>query len=352
VPATLPQPPTVPTLVLTRAVGHDALRGLFRAGNLIQVRRGAYAVPPGAEEPWLQAEYLALARCAAVTAALTCTFALSHQSAALVHGCWTGPLDGLTHVTQRTQPSSAGTRGVRRHFADLPSEDMTVVNGLPVTTLERTMEDCARMMHPREGLCVADSGMRMLGRPDRLYREASEARLAVLRADLLERVAAKAGWRGAVRARAVLDFADGFSESPGETRLRWVAVSRGLPRPVCQHPVTTTLGTFYVDLGWSVARREENGAETVKRTIVEEYDGESKYVAAQTSPATNPLYAEKRREDALRRTHASVRRRTKHDLADPDALFRDMCTSFPASTLNAIGPVPGLMWVGPEPVTQ
>lgn len=342
----------MPPLVLSRAVGYDALRHLYRAGDLIQVRRGAYAVPLGAAEPWQQARYLALARCAAVTRALTCTFALSHQSAALVHGCWTGPLDGLTHLTQRTQPSSSGPRGVRRHFADLPDEDVTVVNGLPVTTLERTMQDCARTMHPREGLCVADSGMRVLGRADRVYREASEARLAVVQAALLERLAAKAGWRGAARSRAVLDFADGFSESPGESRLRWVAVSRGLPRPVCQRPVTTTLGTFYVDLGWSVARREENGDETVTRTIVEEYDGESKYVATHESPAKNPLYAEKRREDALRRTPTSVRRRTKHDLVDPEALFRDMCTPFPASVRNALRPVPGLMWVGPEPVSE
>jgi predicted transcriptional regulator of viral defense system len=347
VPPAIPQPRALPTIVMSRDIGGSVVRTGVQRGDLVRVRAGAYIEGPLPVAGWEAREVMALAHIAAVMRQLSAPVVVSHESAALLHGCWVPGLDGATHVLQRTMPSQPGSRDIARsHTRHLPPEDVVEINGLPVTSLERTITDCALALPSRRALAIADSGMRVLARPDRFSRGASEARIEALRGRLSERLAAHRGARGVVGARAVVAHADPFSESPGETDVRWIAVSRGLPRPVAQLQVDTDEGTFFLDLGWLV---DDDGAGRPVRLIAAEFDGAGKYGASGTpAPGNEPpsgasLYDEKIREDAIRRArNATFNRFIGRHLTDVNGVFRRLCQGFPRHILRRLAPVPGL----------
>lgn len=62
--------------------------------------------------------------------------AVSHFSAAELYGCTVLPIE--LHLTAPTEHSIPG---VHVHTAPLPAHDLTTIEGLPVTTLERTTRD-------------------------------------------------------------------------------------------------------------------------------------------------------------------------------------------------------------------
>jgi hypothetical protein len=101
--------------------------------------------------------------------------------------------------------------------------------------------------------------------------------------------------RGNTAALRAVEFADGRAESPDESRSR-VAIARcGLPVPILQHRFEIA-GGARVDFWWP-----EHGT-------VGEFDGRVKY-GRLLRPGQDPaevLWEEKRREDALRDTGASV----------------------------------------------
>lgn len=336
-PPDFPSRPTLPRVLFADEFGYAALRPLVASGEIVRVREGAYFTPSNAADTWEREMEVALAH---AVGTLGCDHVLSHQTAALVHGCWVGRLDGDTHITQRTKPRDNDVLGLRRHVAQWEEADVVAIEGLPVTSLERTIEDCARFLTPREGLLVADSGLRVLARPDRFDRVASEIRLEEHRRLIQGRLVPKKGWRGIARGRAVLAAADGFAESAGESRLRWVALSRGLPRPVCQFPVETERGQFFLDFAWP---QKEGGQEFPDgaRVLGEEYDGRAKYgdeIAGTTGRPNQALFEEKLREDALRTTGVRLRRRVAEDLHDPDRVADDMRRRFPSAAAAPSSP--------------
>lgn len=322
--------------------GYVALRPLVVAGEIVPVREGAYMEPSGAAEPWERQVEVALAHAVAVTGTLGCHHVLSHQTAALIHGCWVGRLDGDTHITQTTKPRDNDVLDLRRHVAEWDDADVIMIGGLRVTSLMRTIVDCARFLPARDGLAVADSGLRLLARPDRFDRDASEIRLEDQRRTLEERLAPKKGWRGIVRARAVLAAADGFAESAGESGLRWVALSRGLPRPICQFPVETERGRFFLDFAWPQGTGGHAFPDGV-RTLGEEYDGRAKYGNGTSTRPNDALFEEKRREDALWTMGVRLRRRVAEDLHDPNRVADDMCRRFLPVAAATFVPVRGLL---------
>lgn len=62
--------------------------------------------------------------------------AVSHFSAAELYGCTTLPLE--THLTAL---AFAPIQGVKLHNTPLAPKDLTIIEGLPITTLERTTRD-------------------------------------------------------------------------------------------------------------------------------------------------------------------------------------------------------------------
>lgn len=114
-------------------IGRGAINVRLRRGSLHLVHRGVYAVghrridTPGR---WMAAT-LACGRDAV----------LSHRSAAL---CW-GLLRGSDRaVVEVSRPGGHGARvGIAMHRVRLPADERTVVEGVPVTTVPRTIFDIA-----------------------------------------------------------------------------------------------------------------------------------------------------------------------------------------------------------------
>jgi hypothetical protein len=244
---------------LAAGYSHAEIVARLRRGTWLTIRRGVYAAA--------ECSTTDRARMAAALAVLPRTSALSHRSAAVLHGL---PLVGTeTPVAEVTVPGAAGRR--RRdlvvHGRSLPTDHVEHKFGMRVTTLARTAVDLARQLPFHASVTVADAALRAGAAPDVLHQLVTELVGPFSR-----------------RARRALAFADGRAESPGESLSRVAIASHGLPVPELQVPVANGGGAVIarVDFLW---RRE--------RTIGE-FDGKLKYASPDV------LWAEKRREDALR----------------------------------------------------
>ncbi len=229
-----------------------------------------------------------------VTERLTTSWWFSHTSAALAWGCWTWHLAPEVHVTQLGNPRVRKLADplLVRHWTNLPKRDRAEVGGQPVTSLERTMVDCARLLREPQALVVADSAMR-LGADPRVVGTI---------------LAESAGKRGVRRAREVLRLADGRSESPGESLVRWIAYFYGLPRTDVAIPVSTRVGEFIVDLGWPDLK------------VGIEFDGAVKYSGGEYGDPVERLKAQERRERALADAGWIIIRVTWEELGDGQLL--------------------------------
>ncbi len=285
-------PPSLPAVSLAGdCVPQETARRL-RSGGWTRSKRGVY-VPADAVAERRSA---ALARIASVHASLGAPHVFSHGSAALLWGLPLWVVPDTTDVYQRNHPGRGSDPLVRRHAAPLADRAVTALHGVPVTTLERTVVDCARTMRPLAAMVVADAGLRAGASPDRLTELLDQSR----------------GAAGTARARAVIEVADGGAESPWETATRFVLLADGLPRPATQVPVVTHLGTFWADIGWEDWH------------LLMEYDGRSKYAGIED------LTREKRRHDAIVETGRRVLRVTKEDVRAQQAMLRRIADLLPA----------------------
>jgi hypothetical protein len=118
--------------------------------------------------------------------------------------------------------------------SDPPLAEVTVVDGLPVTTLARTLVDCAADLPRLEAVAAADQILRAGVETQRL----AEA-LEPLHGDRLR------------RANATLLASDPRAESPMESWTRCLIGDAGLPAPVPQLRVRAPNGrSRFLDLGW------------------------------------------------------------------------------------------------------
>ena len=251
-------------------------------------------------------EQRALAHVEAVAVQLRSEFWFSHESAALIWGCSVVGLDGKTHVTQEWHASRRGDDALVRHVIELPATDRTRHRGLPVTTLERTVIDCASSLPGRRALVVLDSALRLGADPELI------ARL----------LGARSARRGVRRARSVIVRGDAGAESPGESLTRWEILEAGLPRPACQLEVTTRLGVFRLDIAWPAAK------------VAVEFDGFVKYSGGFGS-AADVVFAEKRRQDALESAGWLIIRVTWQDLNHPEGWIPALHSALVTRTARA-----------------
>ena len=204
----------------------------------------------------------------------------SHETAATLHGLpLLGPPPQIVHVIDRGRRTSAQGRAIARHAVPLLDDEVTVVDGVAVTTPARTALNLCLGRGLHAGVVALDHGLRhgLLG--------TEEVR------DLLTRRSRSPGRRAALVA---LDLADASSASPLESASAVTAHLLGAPRPERQRTFRTPSGTFVgtVDFWWP-----EQGA-------VGEADGRSKYLdpaLRDGRSAGEVVVAEKHREDALRR---------------------------------------------------
>jgi very-short-patch-repair endonuclease len=275
-------PPALPAIHLAGDHTSQDVARQVRSGAWRRVGRGAY-LPAGSEAT---ARRTALARIVAVHHRLTAPHVFGHDSAALL---WVLPLWALpnvVHVYQCNRPGARRDPAVRRHIGIPVAAAVTLVEGLPVTTLALTAVDCARAMAPRAALVVVDAALRAGASLD----------------EMTQLLARDPAGRGSARARQVVVLGDAGAESPRESALRFVLLRAGLPQPETQVRIDTHLGAFWADLGWEQWR------------VALEYDGRQKYADPEA------LVREKRRHDALVEAGWSVILVTKEDLARPDLL--------------------------------
>ncbi|MEZ0447654.1 hypothetical protein [Cellulomonas sp. ICMP 17802] len=277
-----PGRPPVPAVHLARDHPDEVVRDLLRSGAWERIGRGVYLPTNELPGPERRRE-VALGRIAGVHRRLRTDHWFSHESAALIWGLalWSSP--DTTHLYQ---PHRAGAHAdpLVTHHVGVPADaERCMVSGLPVTSLERTIVDCAVTLPPLRTLVLADSAARLPADVDTVDRL----------------LAARTGRRGSARARAILALADAGAESPGESAARFVVLRDGLPVPDTQISIETRLGTFWADLGWEGWR------------LLLEYDGRTKYVGRELER----FMEEKRRHDAVLETGRRILRVTKEDLS-------------------------------------
>lgn len=167
-------------------------------------------------------------------------------SAAAVHGAqWvdaTAPIE-ILHSNRNPLP------GLRVHGGSLQDDEITLVDGVPVTTPARTAVDLGCWHPTNDAVAAIDDLLRATN-----CKEAEIESLA-------ERYG---GRRGIHSARHAISLADAGAQSPKETWVRLLLIQAGLPRPQTQIPVSDEFGdpTYYLDMGWKESK------------VAAEYDGE------------------------------------------------------------------------------
>jgi hypothetical protein len=273
------------------------LRSLRRSGGLSPVRPGAY-IRTGPGEVDLHAGSTARHRATVLAACrrLAPGSVISHLSAAVLHGLplWLPPGHRPADRVQATRDRRTGARRspyLDLHSAALHPDEVVAVDGVLLTSVARTVADLARSLPFERALVPADAALHQ--------RRTTRAELALA----VERGAHRPG---NTAARRLLAFADGAAESPGESRSRVAIARAGLPAPRLQHELSVDGRSWRVDFWWERAR------------VVGEFDGRVKYgrSLAPGGDAGEAVFAEKRREDALRAAGCSVVRWTWGDLAN------------------------------------
>ncbi|HYP46363.1 MAG TPA: type IV toxin-antitoxin system AbiEi family antitoxin domain-containing protein [Propionibacteriaceae bacterium] len=286
--------------LLAAGYTHNELARLAHTGELEHVRRGVYATP--IEDANLAARHLRLIE---ATVRLTAADSVvSHLSAAVLHGLPVAtPRLGPVQLTRPAIRGGKRRSGVHAHVAALSEEDVTVVRGIPTTSLARTVADLGRSQPFRFAVMGGDAAMRTGLTPESLDR-------CLLRAK---------GWPRVAAARRMAAFLDPLSESPGESLSRVALHETAVPAPALQYEIWDQARLVArVDFCW-----EQQGT-------IGEFDGRAKYgrLLRPGQGAEDAVYREKRREDALRDLGWQVVRWVWADLETPEVIADRVSRAF------------------------
>ena len=192
------------------------------------------------------------------------------------------------------KPQLTRTTGSRRSrgrtdvsVAELPAGSVVMHDGMPVTSMARTVVDIARTRPFLEALVTADAAMRR-GLPRRALEDV---------------VVQMRKWPGTVAAAEVVRWTDGRSESACESVVRARFILLDLPLPDLQIWVRTPSGGRRVDFLWEAVG------------LIGEADGRIKY------KEEHDLWDEKQRREDLEEERAVIRWTWRQAHA-PDEEFR------------------------------
>ena len=267
------------------------LRSRTRSGALVHLRRGAYASPGLRTD---RDDHLLLVRSAVAFAESLSV--VSFGSAALVHDLPV-PDEALRSVHLTKIRSSGGKKrpGIHIHVAPLSETDVIQVDGMSITSLDRTFVDLARVVGLDAAVAAGDVALRAGMDPAAV-------------AEQLEVCKRRRGIRGARRAARLIDAR---SESYAESKSRVIMFEHGLPMPDLQAVIRAPDGfEARVDFLW-----EDFG-------VIGEFDGRQKYgrLLRDGELPADAVYREKIREDRLRELGYIVVRWAWDDLLHPERL--------------------------------
>jgi hypothetical protein len=204
--------------------------------------------------------------------------ALSHVSGAIEHGLavWRMPLDRV-HVTRLDGAAGRVEGDVVHHQGRTGPRQVIEVNDHPTMVPERCALEAASRVSGESALVMLDS-LLFLERCDK--------------DQLMRQFASMERWPFSRRLHVPTRMADAASQSPGESRGRWLFWTHHLPAPQLQFEVFDADGVLrgICDWGWP-----EHG-------LLGEFDGQVKYgkLLKPGQDASSVVYAEKQREDEIR----------------------------------------------------
>jgi hypothetical protein len=248
-----------------------------RAGVIVRLRRGMYAPADIYQACDDSGKHLLHAR--AALAAQKGPVALTGASAAALHGFALYQQDfSIVHILRLDQGASRRKALTNHHIVikDLDSE-LGQYDGILAVSPARAVWEVACRSTMEAGVVTADSALR---KAPELANEVEE---------LQERFAYFPGSR---QGRITIGFADGRSDSPGESVTRVQFHRYGIPIPELQYDVIDDQGNLLgtSDFYWKQHRH------------LGEFDGKIKYqklLRAGETPS-DCVFREKRREDAMR----------------------------------------------------
>lgn len=262
-----------------------------RTNQVVRLRHGSYAVATTYAGASPREKHLILA--AAVVGSQRAPVALTGPSAALLHGhaVWGHDLRQV-HLIRLDGASGRREAGVVHHRMTTDIVDaLCSVDGVVAVNPARALWEVAVLSDLEGAVITADSAL-----------HADPAMVPDLRR-FAESFAHRPGSR---TARLALTLADPATESPGESMVRVKCYLSGIPCPVVQYVVRGADGRVLgrSDFGWPQYRH------------LGEFDGKIKY-AALLKPgedASDVVFREKQREDALRAEGYGMSRWTWADL--------------------------------------
>ena len=258
--------------LLASGLNSRAIAQLVEAGALVRLRRGCYARGEwwrGLDGPGRRRHLISAHSLGTLTTSAG-GFVYSRVSGACLHKLQLWKVDDRVHLTQEGRPSGISHgREVVAHTRPLGSREVCFVDGLPCTSLERTVVDCCLMFTVPQAVILMDHAAR------------TGADLGLMRAQC----GTLAGRNGVVALRRALELADPRSESAGESLTRELLHRLGITPPELQYVVRTPLGEHRLDFAWP------------ERKVALEFDGRTKYFDYR--PTGEVLFAERRREKAL-----------------------------------------------------
>lgn len=280
-----------------------------RASRLIPLAHGIDV--PAAAVTGLSRSDLALLRALAVARHGRARRPLARRSAALV---WGVPLLDPPPTTVEVlgwSPAATRTVGGLRYWGTAhPDALLHERHSVEITSLARTLAELAAASSFAAGVVAVDWGIRvrrMPGDPSVTLTEIADA------ADQLGMR------RGRAQLERVLQFADGRSESPGESWSRVLIQRLGFVAPDLQVGVRGVNGEWFrADFGWDDGR------------ILGEFDGREKYTSAAirgSRSASDVVVQEKRREDSVRAAGRGVCRWDWSDLVHQHQLAATLTTA-------------------------
>ena len=230
--------------------------------------------------------------------------AISHASAAIIHGLPLRPDEDLVRVQVTRADGGKGRRGAFLHnkLCRYQPDEVEVIGGYLVTTLARTAVDLCRTMPPHWSVAAADAALKLGVGPEELSAA-------------LERWPRRPFMR---RARRAIAFGDARSGSVGESISRAVFRDAGLPQPELQFEITDGARLLGItDFAWPEQR------------VVGEFDGLEKYgMVGPGETFRDVIQREKRREERIRAAGWWVVRWIWADLARPQELAARVRSSF------------------------
>lgn len=219
---------------------------------------------------------------------------ISHLSAAVLHG-FAVEEDHLNWVHLTLAAARGGRRnGIHTHLADLPPAEVSIVDGIAVTSPRRTVIDSARMLPLVEAVVIADQALsqKLVELPDLIADAAALGR--------------RAGGRAA---RHAMSLADPGGQSPAETRIRLILVQAGFEVDT-QVEISDSNGKFIGRVDMKLRNSP----------VVVEFDGRVKY--GLNGDVEVAHWKEKLRHDELGDAgHPAVRVIWNH-LARPEGILR------------------------------